>query len=178
MIQGVPENLFIKFRDFCDEIGFMLSSIDRESLHVISRKKAVELYFIPKNMLELLQAVLDSGFNPVFVGMQMGWFKKSLGEVAEFEPSLQLIDILSEQEVPEIHLDEKKGQKFLHGWDVMIKDATKFKKTPGGTGLKIVVSEGIVIGLGKTENSDVMRNLIDKGKYIRSERRRHGGKSK
>jgi len=175
MIQKITDSLFTSFLEFCTNVGLTSSCYTRESLHVIYRKRAAELYYIPDNQLELLQALIDSSYNPVFTGTQVGWFKKDKnGEFTDFVPSLQLIDALSKQEVMRIHLDEKTGQIFLHGQDVRLKDAPDRIKGPDGVNLGIVISEGIVIGLGKIENTGVLRNIIDKGVYIRSERRKHG----
>jgi ribosome biogenesis protein Nip4 len=102
---------------------------------------------------------------PQSIGLFLGTLKKDL------QPSPALIDLLAKTSTKKAIIDDKAAWLFLCGRDVFPQSI-----------LKNAVSEGLVLvqnekdenlGLGKMfkgKNGMMIRNLLDKGEYLRMER--------
>jgi hypothetical protein len=175
----VSESLLKKFELFLHELGLSLKNYRLTNLKILNKPSAMELFYITDQQLEMLDNLKESSMDFTFGGLQLGWFTRIKNEernyIMLFKPSLALIDSLDQESLPLIYLESKSGQSFLHGQDV---PASRFNKPEIDNSIFLIYSEDILIGLGKIEKTGELKNITDKGRYLRSERKKHGVKSR
>ncbi|MFW9996297.1 MAG: tRNA pseudouridine(55) synthase TruB [Candidatus Odinarchaeota archaeon] len=175
LLETVPVGLLEVFEHFLQELNMSLQDYQPSNLRIFRKETATELYYLDGMQSKILESLDNCNLGFVFGGLQLGWF--SAGKTKKkwfFHPTLAFIDSLPPEKQPSIHLQPKIGQSFLHGQNVR---TGNFDNPETDKDYFLVYTEGILIGLGKIEKTGELINITDKGKYIRSERKRYGIKS-
>ncbi len=144
-----------------------------EFIHVFTEKdigsvtKIGRRYYLASNDLIDLSRLTNN--QPDSLGVLLGEDKKD-----RFYPSLALIGILSKVSDKKVFIDSKSEWLFLCGRDIM---AGSVMKSNSSSGMVLVQNEkGENLGLGKIvgkigspQKTIVIKNIIDRGDYLRRE---------
>ena len=128
-----------------------------------------ECFLLQEGQKELIDAIKkEQGILPHYAGIYLGKEKKG-----GFEPSLALLEILSQHSQKKVAIDDKSAWLFLCGRDVFQQGVVKIY--PG-------ISEGLVLvqntrdenlGYGKLQRGQIrIKNILDRGDFLRREMRK------
>lgn len=100
---------------------------------------------------------------PFAIGIPLGDTKK------DFKPSVYLLEILSKKTKNKVFINEKAEWLFLCGRDVFTKSVVKDESTEDVFLVQNEKDENL--GLGKKTRTGMIKNIIDRGDFLRRERR-------
>lgn len=126
------------------------------------------IYLVKKEVLKAAREMEKKGVTPYCLGVEIGTIHE------EFEPSVELAGLISGYTNVKTVISEEGEKLFSYGRDVFVGNIVKGEKE----GMRIVMNErGEVLGLGRFDG-DMLRNVVDKGFYLRGKKGRHSMKRK
>lgn len=126
------------------------------------------IFLVKKEVLKTAREMEKKGVTPYCLGVEIGTIHE------EFEPSVELAGLIPGYTNVKTVISEEGEKLFSYGRDVFVGNIVKGKEG----GMRIVVNErGEVLGLGKFDG-DMLKNVVDKGFYLRGKRGRRGMKGK
>jgi 60S ribosome subunit biogenesis protein NIP7 len=121
-----------------------------------------KVFLVDEEILKVAWEIERKGKTPYAVGVEIGTFSKG------FEPSIELADLISGSTDAETVITEEGEKLFSYGRDVFLQNIVAGMEA----GSRIVVNEKKeVLGLGFFDG-EMLRNVIDKGFYLRGRRGR------
>ena len=127
-----------------------------------------EFFLIPENLKKVQQKIKDAtGRDPYSIGTYLGKMNKT-----KFEPSIALLDIIAETSDKKVTIDDKAAWLFVCGRDVFV-DSIKIQERFKGPSL-VCNEKGEILGYGiRSHMGNIgIKNIFDKGNFIRREKRR------
>lgn len=119
------------------------------------------VFLVDKALLKTARILQKEGVTPYALGVEIGRVYKG------FLPSIELADVMCELTDAKSVINEEGEKLFSYGRDVFLQNIVT-----GGEGYQIVVNEqGEVLGLGFFDG-EMLKNVIDKGFYLRGKRGR------
>jgi 60S ribosome subunit biogenesis protein NIP7 len=126
------------------------------------------IFLVRKEVLKTAREMEKKRVTPYCLGVEIGIISE------EFEPSVELAGLISGYTNVKTVISEEGEKLFSYGRDVFVGNIVK----GGEEGMRVVVNErGEVLGLGRFDG-DMLRNVVDKGFYLRGKRGRHSMKGK
>jgi 60S ribosome subunit biogenesis protein NIP7 len=126
------------------------------------------IFLVRKEVLKTAREMEKKRVTPYCLGVEIGIISE------DFEPSVELAGLISEYTNVKTVISEEGEKLFSYGRDVFVGNIVK----GGEEGMRVVVNErGEVLGLGRFDG-DMLRNVVDKGFYLRGKRGRHSMKGK
>jgi 60S ribosome subunit biogenesis protein NIP7 len=121
-----------------------------------------KVFLVDEEILRTAREIERMGKTPYAVGVEIGTLSKG------FEPSIELADLISGSTDAETVITEEGEKLFSYGRDVFLQNIVEGNEE----GSRIVVNEDKeVLGLGLFDG-EMLRNVIDKGFYLRGKKGR------
>lgn len=145
------------------ESYLMQLQVDCKALDGVLVAIGKRMYLVSGDVLKTARKI---GVTPYCLGVEIGTVNE------EFEPSVELAGLLSGVTNAKTVISEEGEKLFSYGRDVFAGNIVKGREE----GIRVVVNErGEVLGLGRFDG-DMLKNVVDKGFYLRGKRGRHGKK--
>lgn len=130
-------------------------------------RKIGRKYFLTSSVIQNASGKND--ILPESVGVFLGEDKKG-----KFRSSLALLDIISKTSSRKVFIDEKSAWLFLCGRDIMAGSIQKANVSDGFVLIQNAKDENLGLGkivdrLNNRQNQIVIKNIIDKGDFLRRE---------
>jgi 60S ribosome subunit biogenesis protein NIP7 len=150
------------------ESFLMQLQVDCKVLEGVLVAVGKRIYLVKKEVLKTAREMEKKGVTPYCLGVETGTIHE------EFEPSVELAGLISGYTSAKTVISEEGEKLFSYGRDVFVGNIVEGEKE----GMRIVVNErGEVLGLGRFDG-DMLRNVVDKGFYLRGKRGRKSMKGK
>lgn len=141
------------------EFGIDLGAVLKDKVVLAAFGGRREIFITGKGTYKILDAMKK---NPYFAGLFIGETKNG-----RFIPSLEGATLMAPHTKKKIVVNKKAEQLVLYGRDVLLKSVLD---SPGGLSsgdtYLIVNERDELLGIGRIEN-DVIKNLMDRGWYLR-----------
>lgn len=141
---------------------FLRFAVDVNKMDGVLVRIGKKVFLVKKEVLKVARELAKQGVVPYAVGTEIGTFLK------EFEPSIGVADVIGMYTNAKTVINEEGEKLFSYGRDVFVQNVVKGKKE----GTRIVVNERKeVLGIGVFDGK-MVKNVIDKGFYLRGKRGR------
>jgi ribosome biogenesis protein Nip4 len=135
---------------------FIKKFSDKEIPNII--KKGRDYYLVKPELLGVVQDYFS-------IGLPLGSYKK------EFKPTSALLEILSKNSENKVFINKKAEWLFLCGRDVFGANIVKKGKIKNMFLVQNEQDENLGLGkLRKKGNKNTIKNLLDRGEYLRKEK--------
>ena len=128
-----------------------------------------EYYLVNENLVMLMEEIKNTDNEPKHIGVFLGTINNKL-----FEPSIELLKIISQFSEKKVYVNDKAEWLFLCGRDIFGNSITKANAVNGLVLIQNKKDENL--GFGKiiapleNKNKVVIKNILDRGAYLRMER--------
>lgn len=121
-----------------------------------------KVFLVRKEVFDVARDIERRKITPYALGVEIGTLTE------EFEPSIQLADLLAGKTEEKTVINEEGEKLFSYGRDVFVQNILEGKER----GNRIVVNRrGEVQGFGFFDG-EMLRNVVDKGFYVRGKKGR------
>ena len=120
-----------------------------------------EYFVIPKRLNEIKQDL-----KPELIGLFLGKDSKT-----KFYPSLPLLDILAKTSKEKVIVKDIGEMDFIYGKNLRARHIERIEGENKPGFFKLVMNKkGECLGYGKLEKDNKVKNILDKGDYLRREK--------